>query len=153
MVALVSCATSFYSATAQSMTVAGSNGSVTFMELNTVNSIVFTNNNLVIHSDDCGTRYFNVFTTDYLTLNGSVDAENGIQRDDALLIYPNPASDVLKLQCSSNLCGSYCVYNIVGKILYIGKIHGEMTEINIAEFSPGLYMIVVGDQTKTFTKL
>lgn len=137
---------------AQSMTFAGTNGAISNIDLNEINSIVFTNSNLVVSGNDCGDRYFNVFTTDYITLNGSIGVGNSVGSLSFWSVFPSPAQDVISLQTFMKPGECIRIYNTLGELLYSGKIQGEITQLNIADFTPGVYVIVVNNQSKSFIK-
>jgi hypothetical protein len=69
---------------------------------------------------------------------GSVDiTEEEIQDD--LVIYPNPTEGLLYL--SEQVEGTFYIYNIHGELLRKGLI--ASTEINISDFTKGVYMIEI----------
>jgi len=72
-----------------------------------------------------------------------------------LNVYPNPASERLTVEFSSNqLGGSYSVYSFSGAIVAEGKILTLKNELNVAEWAKGNYFVVsessIGTTTKTF---
>ena len=63
-------------------------------------------------------------------------AGNGIE------IYPNPAKDIISISLSDNMeCQSVAIYSIDGRLLKSQNDNFET--INIANFTPGLYLIKV----------
>lgn len=137
---------------AQTMTFAGTNGSISNVDLNEINSIVFTNHNLVVSGNDCGEQYFNVFTTDYITLDGSIGVGNSNGNLSFWSVFPSPAQDMISLKSSLKLGEQVRIYNAMGELLYNGKIQGEITQLNISNFTAGVYVIVVNHQSKSFIK-
>ncbi len=85
------------------------------------------------------------------------------QLDDRFKVWPNPASDVINVQCTMNnvQVESIEVYNVYGKIVRTGveTCHGaslQTVQINISGLAAGMYFVrVTTDQgviTKQFVK-
>ncbi|MDL2228411.1 T9SS type A sorting domain-containing protein [Odoribacter sp. OttesenSCG-928-L07] len=58
-------------------------------------------------------------------------------------IYPNPASDVLKI--SDINISKVEVYNITGQLVYSNI--GNVTSINVSDYNPGVYTLVIFDES------
>lgn len=68
-----------------------------------------------------------------------------------LAIYPNPATDVLKiLNTSENK--SVTIYSIDGKVVKRIEV-SEEAEINVSDLNSGLYIIGVGNEFSKFIKM
>lgn len=67
---------------------------------------------------------------------------NDIQAN-SINIYPNPVSNILKI--SSTLELEYVLMDINGQILIEGKTSTITTELNMSEFSNGIYLLKVGN--------
>jgi glucose/arabinose dehydrogenase len=82
----------------------------------------------------------------------------GIQNDGIsqnLNVYPNPASERVTVEFSSNqLGGQYSVYSFSGALVAEGKISTLKNELNVSEWSKGNYFVVsessIGTTSKTF---
>jgi hypothetical protein len=69
-----------------------------------------------------------------------------------LMIYPNPASDEITLQCDASLIGKeYEVYDIVGKTFLKGMIGSSQNLIGLQVLAEGKYFIKVGSQIFQFS--
>lgn len=81
--------------------------------------------------------YANSQITDYIA-NESVKVRD-------LTIYPNPASDIVFIEIPEDINDNarICVYDIQGKLMSSDNINSNIMEINVKEFSQGLYKIVV----------
>lgn len=76
--------------------------------------------------------------------------ENG---EDALAVYPNPASDQVILICSTDLVGlDFQVYNTFGQLVDQQRISSTKTVIQLDAFAPGHYCIKVAEHTTLVVK-
>ena len=68
---------------------------------------------------------------------------NQITEDSGLVVYPNPASDVLFLEGEENIL-SVAVYDITGKLVdsLVGK-SGNRLEVSMTGYTPGYYSFQV----------
>lgn len=85
-----------------------------------------------------------------LTLNLTLDF-NGLQENvgTSLLVYPNPAQDLIILALDTDLIGSnVMICDALGRIILETTLHKEETGIDVHEFTSGTYLIKVGSQTK-----
>ena len=72
------------------------------------------------------------------------------------IVYPNPASEVLRIQTPNGKEGMYLIsiLDISGKILYAepSELQENINkEINISKFEKGLYVLTIRDKFNTFT--
>jgi spore coat protein CotH len=78
-------------------------------------------------------------------LNTSIDdissSNNGIS------VYPNPASDKLKIYLSSKTGDKVLIYNSVGEIVYQNDTQSDL-DLNISDWANGFYIIRSGDKAK-----
>jgi hypothetical protein len=63
--------------------------------------------------------------------------ENG----NALTFYPNPASDVVVLNV--NPTATVAIYNLAGEL--VDQVNGSTNTIDVSNFTPGLYQVVITD--------
>ena len=71
----------------------------------------------------------------------------------ALVVYPNPANDVLFVEtrrATSLPDPTYRVTNMMGQTLLQGTITEEIQQINVASLHAGMYFVSVGGQTIKF---
>ena len=61
----------------------------------------------------------------------------------AVTIYPNPVVDILHIKTSHQL-GLIYITNIFGKMVYKNK--GNITQIDVSDFAPGLYILKTIDK-------
>ncbi|MEY3099698.1 MAG: hypothetical protein RIS63_591 [Bacteroidota bacterium] len=80
-------------------------------------------------------------TLDFTGLDENVGA--------SLLVYPNPAQDLIFLAVDTDLIGSnVMICDALGRILLETTLQKEETRIDLREFTTGTYLIKVGSQTK-----
>ncbi len=79
--------------------------------------------------------------------------ENSLQN--SIVIYPNPANDLLNVKLSQQF-ESVEITNMLGQVLYSNKVTDSFLQINISSYSSGVYFIrMKGDNgiaTKKFIK-
>jgi hypothetical protein len=71
------------------------------------------------------------------------DSVNEIKENNSLVVYPNPASDVVFLEAKENIL-SVAVYNVAGKLVASleGK-SGNRLEVSMTDYTPGYYSFQV----------
>ena len=62
-------------------------------------------------------------------------------------VYPNPVSDILYLEIPGNRNSQkqYQISNILGKVLQMGTL--QKNQIDVSGFDPGIYFLIIDDQT------
>jgi len=68
-----------------------------------------------------------------------------LDSDVQINIYPNPASDKIYVEWPSSNNLSIAIYNIMGQHVFSTKLLKEKNDINISNFSSGLYFVNVTD--------
>ena len=95
------------------------------------------------------------------TLNGcsasdaitvSIDPCIGLDENENffLSLYPNPTSNLLKIESSVIENTSFSVYSIDGKLITTGLLVNGKSEIVTMNFAPGKYFIHLGQNVSTF---
>lgn len=68
------------------------------------------------------------------------------QKDQRVVIYPNPTSDNVTIFADKNLnAKDVTVYNILGRKILTSSATGEITKLNISQLASGNYMIRITD--------
>lgn len=113
----------------------GSGGTVAY----SVGQIVYTKN-----TDTSGTISQGVQHPYEIITLGIKETELNI----SLLVFPNPTADnlTLKIRDYNNEKLSYQLFDMQGKLLNIGPISAQQTQINTASLSPATYFIYVVNQ-------
>jgi M6 family metalloprotease-like protein len=79
------------------------------------------------------------------------EAENTTDGNANILIYPNPANDILNISCSNAKAQSIAVYDITGNCILSEKISSDIQVVNVTRFVKGLYFIKIRCSGKTYT--
>ncbi len=62
--------------------------------------------------------------------------------DNQIIIYPNPANDILNINASSQI-DRVELYNISGQLIYSNQANNSEVSVNTSEFAQGLYIVKV----------
>ena len=63
-----------------------------------------------------------------------------------LKCFPNPVSQILTLEYSPQSShASYRLYNAMGALLKAATVNTAITRIDVRQFKPGLYILIVED--------
>lgn len=70
-----------------------------------------------------------------------VSAEENSQHSD-WEIFPNPSEECINIALNNNvISGSYLIYDNSGRVVYTGLLNGNTQQINISNFTSGIYFI------------
>jgi beta-glucanase (GH16 family) len=85
---------------------------------------------------------------DYVRVYQQTALDNyNVTKENNLVIYPNPASDLITLKTNGNLLGSsVSVCSLLGQELETFKLNSEETTINLINYQSGIYIIKVNSQ-------
>jgi hypothetical protein len=93
------------------------------------------------------------------TLMQARKAEGVINKTDAegdgrIMIYPNPVSDQLTIQCGKGFTtgAQITLYDVTGRVLYTALVKEAVHTINLSEAAPGVYFIKVKQGGVVITK-
>lgn len=65
-----------------------------------------------------------------------------------LVIYPNPTRNFITLDFkNSNYSGEYQIFDVTGKLLSQSTVYQNLTVINMASFTEGVYFLKIGQYT------
>ncbi len=100
-----------------------------------------------IPSDPCGTIKFGQIE-DYSVV---VMPATGIamQHFQSISAYPNPATEVLNIANPLALQASYTLIDLFGKVVFVGELSSELTQIPTANFAAGVYLLKVSNNTSS----
>ena len=69
-----------------------------------------------------------------------------------VMIYPNPASDVVKVTTVNGQQSTVRIYNILGMLVEEIEINSNETEINVSDYNPGIYFFNIQTENGNVTK-
>jgi hypothetical protein len=83
-----------------------------------------------------------------------VGFEISVEENNVVLdLYPNPASSIITLQTSSaEISNNLLVYSSTGSLILNQKINSFKTNIDISNWSEGIYLVRLGDQQSMLIK-
>ena len=89
---------------------------------------------------------------DVVVTVGTVGVENNLAP--AVNLYPNPAKDKLTIRLVNmpEQTSIVSIYNATGRAIYNMKLTNEVAEIDVSEFTSGLYFIKVDSGEHSFTQ-
>ncbi len=64
----------------------------------------------------------------------------------SVLIFPNPASEIIEVYVENNIMHSIALIDITGRVVYNAEINENKTILNINEFDPGVYFVSVSTE-------
>lgn len=73
----------------------------------------------------------------------------------SIKIYPNPVTDILKVELDEDLFFSYHIelFNALGTSVFNENISSKQFEINLSQFERGIYFLRIGDRNIKVMKL
>ena len=84
------------------------------------------------------------FLSHYLTDTTVNIIENEQYEYDTLVVYPNPATQILNIEYEDHLTGaSYAIFDLSGRKILTGKLDPGSVTIDIGDFKPGTYLFIV----------
>jgi hypothetical protein len=72
--------------------------------------------------------------------------------DHSIILSPNPANDKLLLKLNITSIYTVTIYDYFGKVLFSENMIGDEMQINTANFTKGVYLLEVFDNSKKLTK-
>lgn len=101
----------------------------------------------------CGKGTINLGTTTGKFETGKLTDIEDTEMYADLSIFPNPATSVLYIQSGELPQGEAYIYNISGKLCKTVMLQGEeITAVEVADLSAGVYILRLGTQTLRFIK-
>jgi len=126
------------------------NASAQVFTVSEAGKLYFENGYLYIDDGTSVPYSFEVSTISKMTFNALVNIED-IEADN-LKVYPNPASNYLKINNSLNSQSTYAIYSIDGRMLMSGRYSNDES-IDVSHLSTGLYILKTEGQTIKISKL
>lgn len=118
---------------------------------------LYTNNatgkptQIIIQSWDTGASIWN--NSQRITFNYTLGISEWIKKN-GIVLYPNPADDVINLKTNELLYGSaYSINDQNGRQILTGTLNSETTEMDISPLSPGVYYLKIGSAHQHAVKM
>lgn len=139
-------------ATAQSMVVKSNNGYSSAIDLSSINSIVFNNNNLVVNQTECGASYFNVYYSEKISFGTSTAVEENQSLAPSIVVYPNPVFHSLTIDKGTDNHSNVSIFNAIGHAVLSFTTDSRQSTIDVSNLPGGLYFILTDKQSAKFIK-
>ena len=100
------------------------------------------------------TTMFTTFDADFMLfpiVEGNVNGLNNVDVNSLTYVYPNPAKDQVMLASSFNM-DKVEIFNIMGQKVYENSVNGISTTVNVADFTPGTYVVKMFTEAGLATK-
>lgn len=113
--------------------------------LNDQGKIFFSGSNLVINQSNGQIQTIAISDIRKLYFQTNLSINNDIAFDNSIILYPNPATDNIKLSNIKNH-SLICIYNMDGKLL-INQFSSSDQSINVGSLKKGIYIVKVNNKT------
>lgn len=127
------------------------NGTQNSVVLSSLNKITFSSANMFLNLNNATTNSFAISDINKITFGLSAGI-NDVENESKLSVFPNPASDFIKIKNLPAEESMITVYRIDGAIVMQRSLSFASPSIDISGLSTGLYLIRIGNQTLKFTK-
>ena len=81
----------------------------------------------------------------------SITAIDSYDKDDEIVAYPNPASDIINVKGLENY-NRVVITNLLGSVVKDNSVSGNLITLNISDLESGIYLIVLFNQNGTVFK-
>ncbi|MCH8546817.1 MAG: T9SS type A sorting domain-containing protein [Cryomorphaceae bacterium] len=96
---------------------------------------------------------FNVDTGIHCDFDPPISIREFAEKQEDVLIYPNPFSDKFFIESSGKILGStFQIYDLQGKLMYEGIIYEQKTQIYTDKLSSGFYLVKIQNDHVIFTR-
>jgi len=115
----------------------------------------YSDQNYYLDDSVCGGINYHLYKVSALFINENDTCESGFSNEgwegcpgivenenDSLSIYPNPSSDVIRVESTETL-HSVSIYNSFGELMLKKKVDERQVEITVRDYPAGVYMIRV----------
>ncbi len=98
----------------------------------------------------------NVCPNDTLVVTDMISVETGVGVEKhnfgEVVIYPNPAENLLVVESSTNTLMFISIYDALGKLIYTKEKLEKKERINLSELSPGSYLVKLTTSTSIYAE-
>ena len=99
---------------------------------------------------NCGDNGLSEWSNSITAQTTNVGIENHLEN--SIVLFPNPANDVVNVQCTMYNVQSVEVIDVYGKSINIVHITDNPTRINISDLADGMYFVRVTTDEGVATK-
>jgi hypothetical protein len=121
--------------------------------LNTISKIVFSKDNFEIKQND-GSEYVYTFpSVAKISFSSTATGNLLVNNDDEIVLYPNPAQNVIYLKNTVTDNLQVVIYNLSGCVLMSAILSNTGEGIDVSSLSKGFYLLKIKNKTFKFSKL
>lgn len=140
-------------ATAQTVVFQSENGSSETFDLDNLQSLVYSNNNLALNSTTETTSFLNILFCQKIYFDGSFSSiQETSTHAGTPVIFPNPASTSISVDIDIANQADVTIYDVMGNKVLQTSISNYTHKINISSLPAGLYFLVINNQSSKFIK-
>lgn len=137
---------------AQDMYVRKGDGTQTNYALSSIKKLTFSAESLVVSSSGGADASYALKDLRYLNFKDlTLGLSNAKQEPQAIFIYPNPVTDVLRLVAPTQSISFIAIISMEGRVLLQTKQAGNTTAIDVSKLARGLYLCKIHTETTTQT--
>ena len=139
----------------QNLVIRTQSGSEIVKQLANVHSVTFSNNNLVLNFSGGVLETYSVLSISKLYFKAVATGTESLATaisSGKLLVYPNPAGNVLHLQNPPDKDFIFQIYRIDGTLALQGQLQQGSRSINILTLNNGLYLLKINNMNTKFIK-
>lgn len=118
---------------------------------NLFNSLTLSDINLLVPENTIGDYEAKTVWKDFNIQAGTLSTNN-LEQELDFNIFPNPTNGLISIKSKPLNNARVSIYDLNGRVLLTNNISGTASEINISEFSSGIYLLKVSLENNEFVK-
>lgn len=127
-------------------------GTTQGFNVNIAGKLYFASDNLFVKLDETTPpTTIPVTIIQKITFSSTLATTNFGANKNNLVLYPNPSSDYFKIKSDTNEELKINIYSLQGQLVHQGNYQSD-EDINVSNFSSGLYLVQVNGLTIKFSK-
>ena len=99
-----------------------------------------------------GTGSFIFMNPTYSAMNSNwpISIQEIIAKENGFNIYPNPAGEMVTIKFNVEEKQALSIYSILGNLVYQTELNNSSIQINISDWSKGIYFVKTKNKVKKF---
>jgi len=127
-------------------------GAVNNTLLSSVSNVSFSGNNLMVNKSDNSSSSFDFSSIRKITF--TLSSGTTVLQDDQthLVVYPNPATDFIRIKNGGTASVHLVVYQMDGKMVLTKDLADASDPVDVSGLSSGFYFVLVNNVAVKFSK-
>lgn len=121
--------------------------------LSSIKKITFTGTTMILNYSDGTQGSFASSGIQKLLFSSATATQTVPDNVKRISVYPNPATDYIKLKNISEGTNTVVIYRLDGAVLLTALINNAAEQLNITTLAKGFYLLKVNNQALKFMKL